>query len=198
MEVRYLEKIAKMRVVSVPQNQIAAACGLSESRISQITSSDEYKLIEQKIAVTKFEETEMLNQGWDSVEAMGIQKVLTHLQNNPEPDFALRAASLANKAVRRGTHQNNPIAQSAGVRAVIHLNPVFADKLQQNFIVSENKLNQLTEKPKASDFMPASDVHDLLGNGTTGNVYIDVTKPVTGSKIDNTLELPEMERFDNE
>jgi len=194
METKYLEKIAKMVLVSVPQNQIAAACGISESRISQIVSLPEYKLIEQEVAIQKFEESDLINQGWDSVEALGVKHTIIALNNNPEPEFALKAAIVANKAVRRGSFSQNPIPQSAGIRAVIHLNPVFVGKLQQTFEVSAERIEKLVEKPKDSDFMPAKEVHDLLGRKDGGQAVItDVSIPITSPEIDLIKSFPEIE-----
>jgi len=190
METKHVEKIAKMVMANVPQNQIAAACGVSEGRISQLMETNEYKIIEQSVAVAKFEESQLINQGWDSVEALGVKSTIVALQHNPDPEFALKAAVVANKAIRRGTFENNPIPQSAGVRAVIHLNPVFVDKLQQNFEVSAKKMNLLAEKPKDSDFMPAAEVHNLLGLGNDGKVVENnVAIPVTSPEIDADLPL---------
>jgi len=195
METKHVEKIAKMVMANVPQNQIAAACGVSEGRITQLMETNEYKFIEQEVAVAKFEESQLINQGWDSVEALGVKSTIVALRNNPDPDFALKAAVVANKAIRRGTFENNPIPQSAGVRAVIHLNPVFVDKLQQNFEISEKKMNLLAEKPKDSDFMPAADVHNLLGLGNNGEVIENnVAIPVTSPEID--AELPLLDGMD--
>lgn len=194
METKHLEKIAKMVMVNVPQNQIASACGVSEGRISQIIATQDYKNIEQQVAIEKFEESDLINQGWDSVEALGVRGTLTALQNNPEPEFALKAAIVANKAIRRGTFNNNPIPQSAGVRAVIHLNPVFVDKLQQNFEISAERIAKLAEKPKDSDFMPAQEVHDLLGKTKEGeNLIHNVALPVTSPEIDLLSSFPEMD-----
>jgi len=193
METKHLEKIANMVLVNVPQNQIAAACGVSEGRISQIINLPEYKLIEQQAAVAKFEESEMLNEGWDSVEALGVKHTIIALQNNPDPEFSLKAAVVANKAVRRGTFQNQPIPQSAGIRAVIHLNPVFVDKLQQNFEISEERFQGLSNKAKDSDFMPAADVHNLLGKKVDGEVLKhNVATPITSPEIDLLNSFPDI------
>ncbi len=201
METKHVEKVAKMVLANVPQNQIAAACGVSEGMISQVINTTEYKTIEQVLAVEKFEESQLINQGWDSVEALGVKTTIMALQNNPEPDFALRAAVVANKAIRRGTHNQNPIPQSAGVRAVIHLNPTFVNKLQQNFEISETKDKALSEKPKDSDFLPAKDVHELLSTNKSGeSLAISVEIPVTSPEIDEekaykNLGLPEDMEF---
>lgn len=194
MKTKYVEKIAKMVIANVPQNQIATACGVSESRISQLMETDEYKYIEQEVASVKFEESQLINQGWDSVEALGVKTTILTLQNNPEPEFALKAAVVANKAIRRGTFNNNPIPQSAGVRAVIHLNPVFVDKLQEDFEVSEKKMDMLAKKPKDSNFMPANEVYNLLdknkeGKSLTNNVVI----PITGPDVDAALLLKDLD-----
>ena len=195
MENKHVEKIAKMVIAQVPQNQIASACGVSEGLISQVMQTNQYKEIEQTIAVQKFQESELINQGWDGIEARGIKRVLEELQLNPDPEFALKSAVVANKAIRRGTHGQNPIPESTGVRAVIHLNPIFAEKLQQNFFISDEKNKQLIENPKDSDFMPAKDVHDLLGMGNIAAQIKDNTIPTSSPEIDDAIELPEMENF---
>lgn len=181
-----LQKVAKLVLANVPQNQIAAACGVTEGRISQLINMPEYKNIEQELAVQKIEENELINQGWDGVEALGVKHTLIALKNNPDDDFALRAAIVANKAIRRGSINNKPInPQSAGVRAIIHLNPTFVDKLQQNFSIDKQENKALVEKEKDSDFMPAAAVHNLLGAGSKiSKVMFDSSIPVTSPQID--------------
>jgi len=199
MEDKALQKIAKMALANIPQNQISAVCGISESRLSQIMTSKEYQEAATVIAAKKFEEQQLLNNGWDSVEALGMKTVISTLKNDPDPDFALKAAVVANKAVRRGTFNNNPIdPHDAGVRAVIHLNPTFVDKLQQNFQINTEKSAQLAENPKASDFMPAQSVHEMLAKGKDENKKnFSLESPVTGPDIDNeNPELPNLDKLD--
>lgn len=158
-----MQKLARMELGGVPRKQTAMAMGVSEGRISQLIATEEYQEQAEAIAQAKFQENELVNKGWDSVEAMGLKNVVTALQNDPDPDFALRAAVVANKASRRGSqHQNNPIAQAAGAKAVIHLNANFVDKLQQNtFNITERK-NELAENQKDSNFLGARNVQELL------------------------------------
>ena len=158
-----MQKLARMELSGVPRKQTAMAMGVSESRISQLIATDEYQEQSEAIAQAKFQENELVNKGWDSVEAMGLKNVITALQNDPDPDFSLRASVVANKATRRGSqHQNNPIAQAAGAKAVIHLNTKFVQNLQQNsFNVVERK-NELADKQKDTNFLGARGVQDLL------------------------------------
>ena len=56
-------------------------------------------------------------------------------------------------------------------------------------------MNQLIDKPKDSDFMPAADVHNLLGTGNDGKVIENnVAIPVTSPEID--AELPLLNELD--
>lgn len=155
-------KLARMELHGVPRKQTAAAMGLSESRISQIIELVEYQSAAEVIAAENFEEQQMINKGWDGIEALGITRVVRALQNDPEPEFALRAAVFANKAARRGGFAQNPISQSAGIRTVINLNSTFVDKLQQNFEIKKDKTSVLIEKQKGSDFLGAKAVQELL------------------------------------
>lgn len=135
-----LEKIAQMVLYEVPNHQIAAACGVSDGRISQIVATDEFKAVQETLATAHFEEQQLLNEGWDAVEQMSIAHVVTAMQHNPDPEFALRVAAVANKATRRGAINHNPIgAGSAGVRAIIQLNANFVENLQQNFEVKDER-----------------------------------------------------------
>lgn len=171
-----LEKLARMQASGMSAVDIAAASGLSASRVSQIFTGDEFLLACEKINTEQFEQQELLNAGWDAVEVLGVNKVIEVLQQNPDPDFALRAAVMANKASRRGNYRNNPIAQNAGLKAVIVLNNTFVERLRGNTTVvgsvkdenesgntvSGNKKTSLSKVKKAVDFLAPNDVQDLL------------------------------------
>ncbi len=162
-----LEKLARMRSSGMTNVDIAQATGLSESRVSQIFETKEFLAIQEVIGAEQFEQQELVNSGWDSVEALGISKVVETLQANPDPDFALRAAVVANKATRRGNYKNNPIAQRAGVKAVIVLNNTFVERLRSNTTVlgetdKEKSAQSLVEQKKAVNFLSPNEVQDLL------------------------------------
>lgn len=186
MEQKHLEKIAKMIVFGVPQNQIATACGISESRISQIKDTEEYKLAEQVVASEQFEEEQLINQGWDGVEALGINRVVQALKNNPEPEFALKAAAIANKAVRRGKFRNNPIAQSAGVKAVINLNQTFVNRVNKD---SNDMIEHLNANKKTTNFLAPDKVQALLMTDSA-------TGEAMAHRVENAITTPQTESLD--
>ena len=155
------ERIARMEQMGVKTSEIAQATGLTPGRISQIKADSNYKTMLANIEVSNLERFQSLNKGWDNVEAMSLTNVLQALKENPDPDFALRAASVANKASRHGRH-NIPLNGNHGVRAVVHLNAVFAEKLQQNFNIKDRRSHMETLDQKDSSFMPPNEVETLL------------------------------------
>jgi len=161
-----LQKIAKLVLYEVPHTQIAMSCGVTEGRISQICGTEEFKAVLQEIAVAHFEEQDLLNQGWDAVEQHAVSKVLQTLQHSPDPDYALKAAAVANKVTRRGRINHNPLtAGQAGVRAIVNVNMNFAEKLQNNFKVTDARgehKQKLEENRKQTSFLAVKDVQDML------------------------------------
>jgi len=159
-----LEKLARMRSAGMQAVEIAVATNLSESRLSQIFKSDDFLKIEEVVANEQFEQQELVNSGWDGIEALGINKVLEHLDADPDPEFALKAAALANKAQRRGNHRNNPIATAAGgLKAVVILNNTFVQQLQGNAVLgNKNENKSLVNQKKSVNFLAPKCVQDLL------------------------------------
>lgn len=156
-----LDKIARMRLHEVPLSEIAAIVGISESRISQICATEQYQEIYSKLAYEIVEQYNTLNDGWDSVEALALDCVVKHLEWQKDPDFALRAATMANRANRRGRFNNVPLQGRTDVRAVINLSAKFVQKFEQHFTPQPNVPRNLNGNPdKKIDMLPrkASDV----------------------------------------
>ena len=132
-KIRFFEKIAKMELMGVPRSQICEAVNLSEGRLSQIINSEPaYQRVAQQLSIEEFDKLDTLNSGWDMVESLSVAQIVQSLQLSHDPDFALRAATLANKAQRRGAY-NKPIgANGVGGQTVrLSLNANFVEKLNQ-------------------------------------------------------------------
>ena len=130
-KMRSYEKLAKMVLMGVPYEQIGEVFGISKGRVSQITATDEYSQIAARVGVEEFEKFDTLNKGWDAVESLSVAQIVQSLQTSHDPDFALRAATLANKAQRRGAY-NRPIGIPSTERTVrLTLNQNFVTKLNQ-------------------------------------------------------------------
>jgi len=161
-----IEKIVKLHLMGVADREIAAAIGVDASRISQVKNSARFKEKLAELAAEQLEEQEMLNSGWDSVEQLALSHIIEALQHDPDPEFALRTASVANKARRRGHgFGNSPaLAHGAGGRAVINLQAVFVNKLQTGNI--EDSLDDFRNAAAISgnetDMMSVEAVEKLL------------------------------------
>lgn len=169
-----LEKIARMVLYDVPHTQIALAVGVSESRVTQIIETDDFKNTMQSIASERFEQDSSINTGWDHLEAVALKNVLEKMQWNADPEFALKAAMMANKAQRRGQFNNRPLDGRDGVRAVINLTAAFIDQLNQSTVnvgkngnsapVLEMSRENGPDSPeqKKQDFLPPERLDDLF------------------------------------
>lgn len=170
------ERIAKMEAMGVANGDIAKATGLSDGRISQVQAEPEYQELLVAASAENLERNMLINQGWDSVEEQALATVVTHLTSAPDPDYALKAAALANKAQRKNAG-NKSLNPGSGNYAVINLNATFVEKVNGMFSIgkdgnegenvsisgenSENSQRQLPQKD--SNFLPPNAVEKLLG-----------------------------------
>lgn len=159
------EKIAKLSFQGVAEGQIALACGLKESDVLSIQGLEEYQKLAAPI-VSEFVEAQItVNQGWDAVEEKALATVVTHLQHNKDPDFALRAAMVANKSVKRGAgnrHQQSPLAMQAGARVVINLETNFVQQIGQMQTRKRDFSMITVEEKKAVNMLSTADVNKML------------------------------------
>lgn len=163
-QVEMYKKLAKLILYETPQNQIAMALKLSDGRISQIVQTEEFKEILAEISTEVFDSQQMMNQSWDAIENLAVCHVYEAMQANPDPEFALKVATVANRATRRGQLNHMPLQGSAGVRAVLQLNATFVNKLQQNFNIGNrhDRGNELLEHKQRTDYMLPGAVEQLL------------------------------------
>ncbi len=177
-----LERIARMDYAGVPDEQIAAACGIGIEQLETLRVSEKYTAQMATIVSEDFDKQQVLNGGWDMVENLAMNKVVDHLQRVPDPDYALKAAALANKAVRRGKAQNETIAFQPGQQAIINVSMNFADKLQSEYTASQRDMSLL--KKKDNNFLPPRAVTQMLQKIKTPKLSIE-------DEID-ALGLPQM------
>lgn len=130
LKAEMFSRIAKLKSMEVADHQIALAVGLDEDQLEQILASDAYKQTFSTLQIEKYDTHETLNTGWDAIEEASMGHVLEYLRTRPDPEYALKAAAMANKAQRRGGHVNVPINGGTSAAAVINLNAVFVNKLQ--------------------------------------------------------------------
>jgi hypothetical protein len=172
---RIVERVATLLAMDTPQVQIAAATGLSEGRISQLAHSDQVLARKAEILSEKLEQHEELNSGWDAIEEESMATVLEYVSVTKDPEFALRAAKVANSANRRGGYNGAPINGNANAAAVINLSAIFVEKLQ-NMRVGPAEISAEAHR---RDALPVANVERLLQD----DVKISM-KEIFGERLD--------------
>ena len=166
-----LERIVAMASMGVPDTQIAEAVGLDQSMICIIRQGEDFKRMYGELMADQLAERAEMDEGWDGVEKQAIKIVSESLKWNKNPDFALKAALVANKAIRRGQSPLNAVLPTdMGPRVVINLNQSFVNKMQniaagiEDFV--QSGVTAIEEKPtgpvKKVNLLTPSSVEDLL------------------------------------
>lgn len=162
-----LERIARMLLLGFTSTQIAIAASSTAEEIEQLVKTQELQAELDRLITAKTEQAATVADGWDEVEAASLEVIKTKLQNpfGVDEDFALRAATLANKASRGRAQQLRSQAQlpggSAVDNAVIFLGATFVGNLQNNFNVLTERVQEAPEK-KVFNSLSAEDVSTLL------------------------------------
>lgn len=162
-------KLAKLAYKGASMQSICDIFTLEESNVRELMDSDAYKQALATITDDNFSFNSLIDRGWDGIEEAAMGSVLEELKHNPDPDFALRAAAMANKATRtHGKNKTNvPIQVQNNMQAIIHVQPRFADKLQSDYIVNDVKDVRLDKK--VTNALNPNAVKHLLGMSSNSN-----------------------------
>lgn len=153
-----IEKVAALFVQQAPLAVAAVASGLSVTEIEGLIETEDFK---KALASKQYEEHQrqvLIDKGWDGVEELAIASVVTHLTQNPDPDYALKAGMIANRAERRSKQNKTLEAPGAGQghTIVIQMNQRFV-----NYVQDKNQMIQLNNRN--DDPLPPKKQSNLLG-----------------------------------
>jgi hypothetical protein len=132
-----IERFAAMVVAGVPDYQLADVFGISQQDVAITKQSREYLEVFSKLSNERYEQDSELDGGWDLIEENAIVQIANALKRTCDPNFALRAAMVANKAVRRtrgnnGTNLNpDPLNAGRAGTVVINMSAVFMQRMEQ-------------------------------------------------------------------
>ncbi len=170
-----LMKLARLAHGGTSMKAISQIFNVDESKILQLIETSEYSKSLSEVAGEEAEKAALLDKGWDGIEELAMSNVVNALRHNPDPDYAIKAASLANKAIRRngvhGMKQNTPIQVNQNLQAVIHIQPVFAKTLQENYLVEDVK--EVAKAKKVVNALNPAAVKNLLMPLTSMNAIAD-------------------------
>ncbi len=103
----------ELRLQGAPKQVIMDALGLTEDDYSKFSSREDVKQAVITSETDRAKSNLTFDNNWDAVENLALQQVAKELAFSPDPEFALRAAAVANKAVRRRREDAKLAAQGA-------------------------------------------------------------------------------------
>lgn len=177
-----VEQFKTLRERGAPKQVVMATLGLTEDAYSKLSAREEVKSAVLKSEMARAESNQIFDSNWDLVEHRALTAVAQELAVNPDPDFALRAAAVANKAVRRRNeeakllNQTQLAYQQGGVTniAILELPKVFMNQLKAETI--EQAKQQIELQRNAVSIQKFTDLADVqtvkesfgLGVNSTG------------------------------
>lgn len=94
------ERLAGMLAYKVPASEIQEAFGLTGAQYDAVINSAEFREI-LLLETNKLISDVSLDQAWDNLEKEALKKVQTTMDFSMDPEYALKAAMLANRAKRK-------------------------------------------------------------------------------------------------
>lgn len=181
-----VEQFKTLRERGAPKQVVMATLGLTEDAYSKLSAREEVKSAVLKAEMARAETNQTFDSNWDLVEHRALTAVAQELAVNPDPDFALRAAAVANKAVRRRNeeaklmNQTQLAYQQGGVTniAILELPKVFMSQLKAETV--EQAKRQLELQRNAVSIQKFTDLADM-----------QTVKESFGLGIDNREGLPD-------
>ena len=107
------DQFKELRSQGAPKQVIMDALGLTEDDYSKFSSREDVKQAVITSEIDRAKANLTFDNNWDAAENLALQNVARELQISPDPEFALRAAAVANKAVRRRREDAKLAAQGA-------------------------------------------------------------------------------------
>lgn len=156
-----MNKISRMHIMGVPDEQISAVIGCGIADVQEIKETDDYKKVYGGLVEEELAETFGQRASWDNIEAKACDHLLRHMNGFVDVDTAIKVATFANRANRRnfGGNQNQiPVPQQIGL-TVINLQPGFVEALN-----SRDRAPRVIEhqEQKQQDFLDSRSVEKLL------------------------------------
>lgn len=181
------EQFKQLREQGAPKQVVMDALGITEDDYAKFSSREDVKQAVVNSEIARATANQTFDSNWDAVENLALQQVARELKVSPDPEYALRAAAVANKAVRRRREEAKLAAQGALVAnqqvntnniAILSLPKVFMQQLvveteesaKRQLALQKGALN----RPKLVDMADVSMVREQFGMNRIDSA-IDIT-----------------------
>ena len=190
----------ELRLQGAPKQVIMDALGLTEDDYSKFSSREDVKQAVITSETDRAKSNLTFDNNWDAVENLALQQVAKELAFSPDPEFALRAAAVANKAVRRRREDAKLAAQGAlainnqvntNNIAILNLPKVFMQQLVAETEEAASKQLALqrgaVRQRKLMDSADVAIVKDTFGFKELGNASREPVKEIE-AQVETTSE----------
>lgn len=171
------ESFKELKVQGAPKQVIMDALGITEDDYAKLSSNQAIKDCVIQAEISKAKTSQVFDNNWDLVENLALKQVARELQTSPDPEYALKAAAVANKAIRRqredarlAMHQQAAqynTTVNANQIAILSLPKVFMQQLSNETTASASKQIEIqrdaVSRPKLMDSADVSKVKDAFG-----------------------------------
>lgn len=169
------DSFVKFKVAGAPKVAIMEALGISEDEFDRLNARQEVKQAVLVSETQRLETGAIMDSGWDVIENQAMAIVLEAVREARDPEFSLRAAAVANKAIRRRREDAKLLAQTQPGEyknvnniAVINLPKMFVNSLQTQTHADISKQLELqteaVEIPKFTDVADVCTTNQLLSS----------------------------------
>lgn len=180
--------LAKHELQGLDVGSMAEIFAASEEEIRSEIESAEYQEVKKVVALELAKFSADTDLSWDGLELQALERLHRTVALSSDPEFHLKVAAIANKAVRRhrgGVEALNPA--QAGVRVSLSLTERFVEKLQSSNSGASGAVQQtrITER-KASVNIDKAD--DLRVSSQEVAAFLKPAKSALEKELDEELD----------
>ena len=135
-----MKRVAHLISWNVPHTAIMQSLNLTQNAFDEILQDEFYLSFVSSLVVARMEQQASVKEGWEAAEEQALCKVLKSLEFSADPDYALRVAQIANKAIEGETRERKQLdGRDTGAAPVtVKLNVNFVQTVKDGITVSDN------------------------------------------------------------
>lgn len=211
-------KLVQLINSGMPTAMMADFLNLEPNQLAELLEVPELKqLIAQQEAMERLNSADASSK-WDEVEVLALKNVLGELNSRPDPVFALKAAAVANKAIRSHKGKQQAMQQLVEgaktitlqlnqqvVNALVNAGPVAgpvsepAAQLASPVQISSNNSSTSGAASKVLDVFTAKDMERLARGGSEIEAFFEPVQQAEATspaglemlkQVDDLIDLP--------
>jgi hypothetical protein len=207
-------KLVQLINSGMPTAMMADFLNLEPAQLAELLEVPELKqLIAQQEAAERLNSADASSK-WDEVEVLALKNVLGELNSRPDPVFALKAAAVANKAIRSHKGKQQAMQQLVEgaktitlqlnqqvVNALVNAGPASEPVTQLTATTQINSSNPSTQgsASKVLDVFTAKDMERLARGGSEIEAYFEPVQQAEATspagiemlkQVDDLIDLP--------